>query len=153
MITLTAKINLLSGDNKALSLGSDNLSGNNISSNLSGIVGVKKNGRNPFIIGASKLGDGSTFSDGVDYFIGDKLSDEEKANINSGVEALKEALKGEDIEAIKSKQEELQKTVYAVSEKIYKASAEAQGAAGAEGAPQGDPNVYEADFKDADDNK
>ena len=42
---------------------------------------------------------------------GDKLSDEEKANINSGVEALK----GEDIEAIKLKQEELQKTVYAVS--------------------------------------
>ncbi len=84
---------------------------------------------------------------------GDKLSDEEKANINSGVEALKEALKGEDIEAIKQKQEELQKTVYAVSEKIYKASAEAQGAAGAEGQPQGDPNVYEADFKDADDNK
>ena len=76
MITLTAKINLLSGDNKALSLGSDNLSGNNISSNLSGIVGVKKNGSNPFIIGASKLGDGSTFSDGVDYFIGDQLSDD-----------------------------------------------------------------------------
>lgn len=75
MITLTAKINLLSGDNKALSLGSTDLSGNNISSNLSGIVGVKKNGRNPFIIGASKLGDGSTFSDGVDYFIGDQLSD------------------------------------------------------------------------------
>ena len=76
MITLTAKINLLLGDNKALSLGTDDLSGNNISSNLSGIVGVKKNGSNPFIIGASKLGDGSTFSDGVDYFIGDQLSDE-----------------------------------------------------------------------------
>ena len=76
MITLTAKINLLSGDNKALSLGSDNLSGNNISSNLSGIVGVKNNGSNPFIIGASKLGDGSTFSGGVDYFIGDQQSNE-----------------------------------------------------------------------------
>ena len=76
MITLTAKINLLSGENSKLQLGSDNLSGNNISSNLIGIVGVKKNGRNPFIIGASKLGDGSTFSDGVGYFIGDKLSDE-----------------------------------------------------------------------------
>ena len=75
MITLTAKINLLSGDNSALTLGSDDLSGNNISSNLSGIVGVKKNGSNPFIIGASKLGDGSTFSDGVDYFIGNELSD------------------------------------------------------------------------------
>ena len=76
MITLTAKINLLSGDNNALSLGSDNLSGNNISRDLSKVVGVKKNGSNPFIIGASKLGDGSTFSDGVDYFIGDQLSDE-----------------------------------------------------------------------------
>ncbi len=88
---------------------------------------------------------------------GDKLSEEEKSSINSGVEALKEALKGEDAEAIKQKQEELQKAVYAVSEKIYKAAGDAQqaaqGAQGAQGAPQGDPNVYEADFKDADDDK
>lgn len=76
MITLTAKINLLSGDNKALLLGSDNLSGNNISRDLSRVVGVKKDGSNPFIIGASKLGDGSTFSNGVDYFIGNHLSNE-----------------------------------------------------------------------------
>ena len=71
MITLTAKINLLSGDNTALSLGSNNLSGNNISSDVGAIVGVKKQGSNPFILGASKLGDDSTFSDGVDYFIGE----------------------------------------------------------------------------------
>ena len=83
MITITAKINLLSGDNKALSLGSDNLSGNNISSKLSGIVGVKKQGSNPFILGASKLGDGSTFSNGVDYFIGDRLSDENGSFLRS----------------------------------------------------------------------
>ena len=76
MITLTAKINILSGDNKALSLGWDNLSGNNISSNLSGIVGVKTKGSNPFILGASKLGDGSTFSSRVSYFIGERQSDE-----------------------------------------------------------------------------
>lgn len=76
MITLTAKINLLSGDNKGLLLGSDNLSGNNISRDLSRVVGVKKDGSNPFIIGASKLGDGSTFSNGVDYFIGNHLSNE-----------------------------------------------------------------------------
>ena len=82
---------------------------------------------------------------------GDKLTDEEKANITSGVDALKEALKGEDIEAIKQKQEELQKVVYAVSEKIYKATQEANGAQGAPNAEQADPNVYEADFKDADD--
>jgi hypothetical protein len=76
MITLTAKINLLSGDNKALLLGSDNLFGNNISKDLGSVIGVKKNGSNPFIIGANKIGDGSTFSDGVDYFIGNQLSND-----------------------------------------------------------------------------
>ena len=85
---------------------------------------------------------------------GDKLSDDEKSKIETAKEALKEALKGEDIEAIKACQEELQKEIYAVSEKVYKAAAEAQGAA------QGNPadaqngaadNVYEADFTDVDD--
>lgn len=76
MITLTAKINILSGDNTALSLGSKDLSGNNISSDLSKVVGGKKECSNTFILGASKLGDGSTFSDGVDYFIGDQPSDD-----------------------------------------------------------------------------
>ena len=85
---------------------------------------------------------------------GDKLNDEEKGKIETAKEALKEALKGEDIDAIKAKQEELQKEIYAVSEKIYKAAAEAQGA-GENAAPAGDngaDNVYEADFTDVDDN-
>ena len=82
---------------------------------------------------------------------GDKLSEEEKANITKGIEDLKEALKGTDNEAIKAKEEELQKAVYAVSEKIYKeAAAQQQAQAGTEGGAQADPNVYEADFKDAD---
>ena len=86
---------------------------------------------------------------------GDKLSEDEKAKINTAKEALKEALKGEDIEAIKAKQEDLQKEIYAVSEKIYKA-ANPQGDAGAPTGAEGgnaDPNVYEADFTDVDDNK
>ncbi len=86
---------------------------------------------------------------------GDKLSEDEKNKINSAKEALKEALKGEDVEAIKAKQEELQKEVYAVSEKVYKAAAQAQGEqSGAEpnANAQGDPNVYEADYTDVDDN-
>ncbi len=89
---------------------------------------------------------------------GDKLSDDEKNKINTAKEALKEALKGEDIEAIKAKQEELQKEVYAVSEKVYKAAAEAQNAQGnptdnaqTQGAGP-DGNVYEADYTDVDDN-
>ena len=86
---------------------------------------------------------------------GDKLSDDEKAKIETAKEALKEALKGEDIDAIKARQEDLQKEIFAISEKVYKAAAEAQNAQGA--APQGDasadPNVYEADFTDVDENK
>ena len=86
---------------------------------------------------------------------GDKLSEEEKSKIETAKEALKEALKGEDIEAIKAKQEDLQKEIYAISEKVYKAAAEAQGAQGdpnAQGNAGADNNVYEADFTDVDDN-
>ncbi len=88
---------------------------------------------------------------------GDKLTEEEKKDITDAAEALKEALKGTDIEAIKQKQDELQKKVYAVSEKVYKAAQEAANAQGAAGtdpnaAPSGD-NVYDADFTDVDDTK
>ena len=84
--------------------------------------------------------------------LGDKLTDEEKGKLEAAKEALKEALKGEDIDAIKAKQEELQKEIFAISEKIYKAA----NPQGAEGAPTGDagnadPNVYEADYTDAED--
>jgi molecular chaperone DnaK len=83
---------------------------------------------------------------------GDKLSDEEKGKIETAKEALKEALKGTDIEAIKAASEGLQKEIYAVSEKVYKAAAEAQQAAGQNGNPAGGAdNVYDADFSDVDD--
>ena len=56
---------------------------------------------------------------------GDKFSDDEKAALNEKIDALKEALKGEDINLIKSKQEELTQKFYEVSEKLYKAAQEA----------------------------
>ena len=67
---------------------------------------------------------------------GDKLSEDEKNSIKTPCEALKEALKGDNIDDIKAKQEELQKAVYAVSEKIYKATQQA--------APNADPNAANA---------
>ncbi len=84
---------------------------------------------------------------------GDKITEEEKSKVEAAKEALKEALKGEDIDAIKARQEDLQKEIYAISEKVYKAAAEAQAAAqgGDAGAAQPDNNVYEADFTDIDD--
>jgi molecular chaperone DnaK len=91
--------------------------------------------------------------------LGDKLTDEEKASVQTPCDALKEALKGDNIDDIKAKQEELQKALYAISEKVYKAAQEAQKAQGAQGAqPEGgaqpnDNNVYDADFTPADDDK
>ena len=91
--------------------------------------------------------------------LGDKVTAEEKADINAKLDALKEALKGSDINAIKAKQEELQKAFYAVSEKVYKEAAAAQQAAGAGAGPDmggqqagsgngGDDNVVDADYKE-----
>ena len=87
--------------------------------------------------------------------MGDKITEDEKKGLEDAKEALKEALKGEDLEAIKAKQEELQKQVYAVSEKLYKAAAEAQAAAqqGGEAGEQAGPDVYDADYTDVDDSK
>ncbi len=90
---------------------------------------------------------------------GDKFDEADKNDINAKVEELKEALKGEDIELIKSKQEALQAKFYEISEKLYKAAGGAQGfdpnnmgagfdpnAAGT----QGGDNYTEAPFTDVD---
>ena len=61
---------------------------------------------------------------------GDKFSAEEKDSVNKKIDDLKEALKGDDINLIKQRQEELQKDFYAMSEKMYKAAQEAAGAQG-----------------------
>ena len=85
---------------------------------------------------------------------GDKISDAEKVPVNTAIEALKEALKGEDLEAIKAKQEELQKALYAVAEKLYQQAPQGDpnAAAGAQGAPQQEDNVYDAEFTETDEN-
>ena len=67
---------------------------------------------------------------------GDKFDAADKSELQSKVDSLKEALKGSDIEKIKSTQEDLTKKFYEVSEKLYKANAAAAGAQGAQGAQQ-----------------
>ncbi|MBQ1262685.1 MAG: Hsp70 family protein, partial [Oscillospiraceae bacterium] len=80
--------------------------------------------------------------------LGDKVSENEKADLTSKLDALKEALKGEDIEAIKAKQDELQKAFYEISAKLYQ---QANAQAGAEGAqPGADAGAAGADYVDAD---
>ena len=82
--------------------------------------------------------------------LGDKLETADKDEIQSKIDATKEALKGTDIEAIKNATEELQKKFYEVSSKIYQ-QANPQGAqgfdpnnmGGAQGGAQG--GTYESD--------
>ena len=81
---------------------------------------------------------------------GDKFSEDDKKDINDKADALKEALKGEDINLIKSRQEELTAKFYEISEKVYKAAAEqAQAQQGADGAqPGNDAGYTEANYTD-----
>ena len=81
---------------------------------------------------------------------GDKFYEDDKKDINDKVDALKEALKGEDINLIKSRQEELTAKFYEISEKVYKAAAEqAQAQQGADGAqPGNDAGYTEANYTD-----
>ena len=59
--------------------------------------------------------------------LGDKITADEKANIEAAVEKLKEANKGTDLQAIKDASDELQKAFYAVSEKLYQNANPGQG--------------------------
>ncbi len=88
---------------------------------------------------------------------GDKFSESDKSELQTKIDALKEALKGEDTDLIKSKQEELTQQFYKISEELYK-NAQAAGAdPNAAGNTAGDAGAgadgyYDADFKDVDEN-
>ena len=85
--------------------------------------------------------------------MGDKLDDSEKSALQAKIDETKEALKGDDIEKIKTASEGLQQEIYKISEKVYKAAQEAAAANQAQGEPGADGNVYEADYTDVDDTK
>ena len=87
---------------------------------------------------------------------GEKIPADEKARLQSGIDALKEVLKGQDLEAIKAKQEELQKTLYEISGKMYEQQAQEQqaqgGEPGAEGSAPAD-DVVDADYTEVNDDQ
>ena len=100
---------------------------------------------------------------------GDKVTADEKAAVTAKIDALKEALKGTDVENIKARQKELEDAFQPVASRIYQEAAQAQQAAGgaqgfdpnnmggmgnmgggAQGGHNGGDDVIDADFKDAD---
>ncbi len=69
---------------------------------------------------------------------GDKFDANDKADLQSKIDSLKNALNGQDMNLIKNEKEALQQAFYKISEKLYQqaqAQAGAQGAAGQQGAP------------------
>lgn len=86
--------------------------------------------------------------------VGDKLSDDEKAGLKAKADTLKEALKGDNIDDIKAKQEDLQKSLYDLSSKIYQQAQPDPNGAGQTpdgAAAAGDDNVVDADYTEVDD--
>lgn len=94
--------------------------------------------------------------------LGDKVSAEEKSEIEAKIEEVKKVKDGDDIEAIKKAMEDLTQAFYKVSEKLYQQNGGAQGQgfdpnnmgganAGTGAANSNDDNVVDADFEVQDD--
>ncbi|MBI5243762.1 MAG: Hsp70 family protein, partial [Elusimicrobia bacterium] len=87
---------------------------------------------------------------------GDKVSQEDRGNIERGVSDLKDALKGDDTERINKAKEALMKASYKLAEEIYKAEAAKAKASGgngdkdkkAEKEGKGGENVVDAEVVD-----
>ena len=94
--------------------------------------------------------------------LGDKVDSATRDEINQKIEALKKAMEGEDVDAIKRAQEELMQASHKIAEMLYQqtqAGAGAAGAAGAaggagagqaagEGKGGGEDDVVDADFEE-----
>ncbi len=79
--------------------------------------------------------------------LGDEVTAEEKANVESGVEALQKALSEGNVDEIKTKKEELEKVAQELAVRVYSKAAEAAGAAQGEG-NSGDDSVVDAEYKE-----
>ena len=85
--------------------------------------------------------------------LGDKATQEQKDNINAALEALKEAVKSDDVEKVKAELENLGKALHEVTTALYQQvaaeqAAQQQAEAGQEPPPGGDGDVVDADFKE-----
>lgn len=80
-----------------------------------------------------------------------KISDADKTKIEEAIKGLKDVKDGEDLEAIKSKTEELTQAFYAISEEIYKQQA-GQGQSDGSQA-HADDDVVDADYEVVDEDE
>ncbi|MBE6768296.1 MAG: molecular chaperone DnaK [Ruminococcaceae bacterium] len=78
--------------------------------------------------------------------LGEKLDAADKADLEGKIAAVKEALKGDNYDDIKARQEELMQAFYAVSAKVYQANAPQDGAP-ADGSAPNEDGFYDGDVK------
>ena len=93
----------------------------------------------------------------------DKIDAGDKATVEAAINKLKDAMKGTDIEAIKTATEEASKAFYPIAEKMYQQANPQGGQAGPDmgganfggqaGGANTDPNVVDADYQVVDDDQ
>jgi molecular chaperone DnaK len=81
---------------------------------------------------------------------GEQLGDDERKNIDAAIEAVEEAMKGDDKDAIESSAQRLTETAQVIYQKAAEAAQaeQAEGSAGAEAG--GDEDVVDAEFEEVD---
>ena len=84
---------------------------------------------------------------------GDKVPAADKSEAEAAVAAVREAMNGSDIEALKSATERLTQSAMKIGQAAYASGQAEEGAAGGEAHAAKDENVVDADFEDVDDNK
>ena len=97
--------------------------------------------------------------------LGDKISGDQKSGVEEAIKRVREALNGNDGDAIKHAMEELQSRFQAISAELYKQAAatqpgpkpgetgEGESSAAQGGAPKQSENVVDADFEVVDEDK
>ncbi|WP_019023849.1 MULTISPECIES: molecular chaperone DnaK [unclassified Thioalkalivibrio] len=87
--------------------------------------------------------------------LGDQVSDEERSAIESAVAEVKQAMEGDDAEAIEQATQKLAEASGKLAEKAYAQNADAAGEAGAEQADSGQQgdDVVDAEFEEVDDDQ
>ncbi len=81
--------------------------------------------------------------------VGDKVSEEDRASIEESLNETKEALKGDDVEVIKSSTEKLSQEAHKLAEVVYQQAQADQEGAGGEGSEQEDQGPKEDEVIDA----
>ena len=82
--------------------------------------------------------------------LGDKITNEEKTKAEDAIKEVKEALEGDDIEAIKTKKDALNESAMALGAKVYEEAAKASQAQAEQNAEETDKsdNVKEAEYEE-----